>query len=203
MKKTNRVFGIFGNVYAMVIAAMMVAISVTGKVYAINIGLELRISYENLPVILSGIIMGPVVGFAVGVCADLCGCLAMGYAVNPIITLGMASLGVTSGMVSMLFRNRFSPVALVVADVSSHIIGSIIIKTIGLAVYYGAENGFFVLMGQRALTCIPVVIFEIIIFEALLTNKYTQREINKMLAGGKKKRPVTADREGDGKIDVQ
>ena len=42
----------------MVIAAMMVAISVTGKVYAINIGLELRISYENLPVILSGIIMG-------------------------------------------------------------------------------------------------------------------------------------------------
>ena len=130
MKKTNKTLGIFGNLYAMVFAALLVAISVTGKVYAINIGTELRISYENLPVILSGIMMGPAVGIVVGVCADLCGCLVMGYSVNPIITLGMASLGLTSGIISMFFKNRFSPVSLIVCDISAHIIGNIILKTI-------------------------------------------------------------------------
>ena len=201
MKKTNKTLGIFGNLYAMVFAALLVAISVTGKVYAINIGTELRISYENLPVILSGIMMGPAVGIVVGVCADLCGCLVMGYSVNPIITLGMASLGLTSGIISMFFKNRFSPVSLIVCDISAHIIGNIILKTIGLAVFFGAKNGFFALMGQRALTCIPMVIFELIVFIAILSNKFTQREINRMLAGGKKPKPAV--REGDDKIDVQ
>ena len=176
---------IFTNLHAMVFAAILVAISVTGKLFAINFGEVLRISYENLPIAMAGIIFGPFAGFVVGICADLCGCLAVGYTVNPIITLGAGAIGLVSGTVSVFAKNRFSPIWLVVSDVAGHIIGSIIIKTIGIAIYYGAENGFFALMLTRVGTYIPVVIFEIVIFVFLLTNKHIKRELIKLTQGKK------------------
>ena len=94
------------NVYVLVFSSILVAISVTGKMFAFNIGLDIRISYANLPTVRSGIIFGPLVGFAVGICSDLCGCLAVGYAVNPVITLGAGLIGLTSGTVSLLFMKK-------------------------------------------------------------------------------------------------
>lgn len=171
---------IFTNLHAMVFAAILVAISVTGKLFAINLGEMLRISYENLPIAMAGIIFGPFAGFVVGICADICGCLAVAYTINPIITLGAGAIGLVCGTISLFAKNRFSPVWLIVSDVAGHIVGSIIIKTIGIAIYYGAENGFWALMFTRVATYIPVVIFEIIIFVFLLTNKHINRELIKL-----------------------
>lgn len=179
---------IFSNLYAMVFAAILVAISVTGKMFAINIGEVLRISYENLPVAMAGIIFGPLAGFAVGVCSDICGCLAVGYSINPIISLGAGAIGLVCGTVSTFAKNRFSPVWLIISDVAGHIVGSIIIKTIGIAIYYGAENGFWALLFTRVGTYVPVVIFEIVIFVFLLTNKHIKKELLKLTQTKRKAR---------------
>ena len=181
--KENKLSGslrIFTNVHAMVFAAILVAISVTGKLFAINIGEALRISYESLPIVMSGIIFGPFAAFLVGICSDLCGCLAVGYAVNPIITLGAGAIGLVSGTVSLLAKNKFSPILLIISDVAGHIVGSIIIKTIGIYIYYGAEKGFWWLLYSRIGTYVPVVIFEIVIFLFLLTNKHIKKELGKL-----------------------
>ena len=179
---------IFSNLHAMVFAAILVAISVTGKMYAINLGESLRISYENLPVAMAGIIFGPIAGFVVGICSDLCGCLAVGYAINPIITLGAGAIGLVCGTISLFAKNRFSPVWLIISDVAGHIVGSIIIKTIGIAIYYGAENGFWALLLTRVGTYVPVVIFEIVIFLFLLTNKLIKKELLKLTQEKRKAR---------------
>ena len=171
---------IFTNVHAMVFAAILVAISVTGKMFAINLGELLRISYENLPIVMAGIIFGPFAGLAVGICSDLCGCLAVGYAINPIITLGAGAIGLVSGTLSLLAKNKFSPVNLIISDVAGHIIGSIIIKTIGIFLYYGAEQGFWWLLYSRIGTYVPVVVFEILVFLFLLTNKHIKKELLKL-----------------------
>ena len=171
---------IFTNIHAMVFAAILVAISVTGKMFAINIGELLRISYENLPIAMAGIIFGPFAGFIVGICSDLCGCLAVGYAINPIITLGAGAIGLVSGTLALLTKDRFSPIALILSDVAGHAAGSIVIKTIGIYVYYGAEQGFWWLLYSRIGTYVPVVVFELLVFLFLLTNKHIKKELSRL-----------------------
>ena len=87
------------HVRVLAIGAMLAAMSIVcGKVLAFNLGNVLRISFENLPILLGGMIFGPVWGAVIGVVADLVGCLLVGYAVNPVVTLGAAVIGTVGGL---------------------------------------------------------------------------------------------------------
>ncbi len=59
----------------------------------------IRISFENLTILMAGIMFGPLVGMTVGICADVIGCIIVGYAINPLVTLGAASIGLISGSI--------------------------------------------------------------------------------------------------------
>lgn len=133
---------IFGNIKVMVCAALLAAISIVlGKYLAVNPTIFIRISFENLPILMAGMFFSPVIGGVVGAAADLIGCFMVGYSINPIITLGAALIGVISGIVSKFaFKNRdgwrgtwriFIPV------MSAHAISSMCVKSIGMAIYYG------------------------------------------------------------------
>ncbi len=132
---------LFGNVRVLCAAALLVALSVVlGKYLGISTPI-FRLSLENLPILMAGIFFGPLVGGVVGVVADLIGCVVMTYTVNPLVTLGAALVGVVSGLVSFLFRRGDKPLAPLVVCLSvafAHITGSMIVKTIGLAMYAGA-----------------------------------------------------------------
>lgn len=115
--------------------AVLAAISIIlGKFLSIKIEPWGRLSFENLTVLLSGFAYGPVSGVLCGVVADLLGCLIYGYAINPIITLGAAAVGLMAG----LFGTRgVMPVPrLWMSVLLGHIIGSCIIKSIGIYVFY-------------------------------------------------------------------
>ena len=43
-----------------------------------------RFSIESVPILLSGMLFGPMAGGLVGFCADLVGCLFSGYGYNPL-----------------------------------------------------------------------------------------------------------------------
>lgn len=180
--KVNSSFRVFSSPYTLVFSALLVAMSVSGKIFAFNIGEALRISYENLPVVLSGIVFGPLAGLLVGVMSDLCGCLAVGYAVNPIITLGCGALGFVGGIIPMFSSSRFGKMTLILSDVSAHVIGSLAIKTLGISVYYGAEKGFFILLFSRFLNYVPIMILEILILLCLFSNKYIKKELGRFSA---------------------
>ena len=128
---------LFGNTRVMIISALFVAMSFTlGKFLQIPIGDSIRISLENLTILMAGIFFGPFVGGAVAVTADLVGCLLKGYAINPIITIGAASIGILSGMISTHLRNKNMTLNIALSIAVSHIIGSMIIKPIGLFQFY-------------------------------------------------------------------
>lgn len=176
----SNTLGIFKNVKVLVFASILVAISVTGKLFSFNIGEYIRLGYENLPVVFSGIAFGPILGFAIGIASDLCGCFAVGYSVNPIITLGMGAIGLVAGIMSTLFRYNLSFLSIIIADISAHIVGSIIITTIGLAVYYGAKNGIAMLFMERTVNYLIIMAFETIILSILLTNTQIKKELFKL-----------------------
>ena len=80
--------------------AMMVAISVIIGIFCksfLNFGAGLfRITFENVPIIMSGVISGPVAGGIVGLASDLVSYFLSGqyYPPNLVVTLGATMVGV-------------------------------------------------------------------------------------------------------------
>ena len=70
---------------------------VFARVLSISTGF-VRFNLGSLPTLLAAVLFGPVEGFAVGAVADMIGGTLSGYAINPLITLGAGSIGLTAGL---------------------------------------------------------------------------------------------------------
>jgi ECF transporter S component (folate family) len=174
--KTNRKIAVFGSLRVMVMCSVFVAISIVcGKYLAIRGGEVLRFSFENLPIILSGMAFGPLAGAAVGVVADLVGCLLVGYTVNPIVTLGGAMIGLLSGSAFYLLKKAPVWLSVSVSVALSHFVGSVVIKTFGLAKFYTLP--IIELALWRLLNYVIVGVIEGILIYALLKNKGFRRQL--------------------------
>ena len=162
--------------------SMLVAISIIlGKYLAISVGDVLRFSFENLPVIFAGIAFGPLAAVLVAVTADLIGCLLVAYAINPLVTIGAAAVGLCAGLVPKILKRFFTidQKWLVAATVAiSHLLGSVVIKTFGLAVFY--DMPIFVLMLWRLLNYTVVALGESVLINILLRRDGIRREIEKI-----------------------
>ena len=124
----------------LLLMSLFIALSIVfGKFLAFNVGEMIRISFENLPILFAGITLGPLAGAAVAVVADLLGCILVGYAINPIITVGAAIIGLLSGLVAQLTKNFPLPLRLTLSVLIAHLIGSVGVKTAGLAAFYGVS----------------------------------------------------------------
>ena len=120
-----------------ILAAMSMAL---GKFLQIPIGNSIRISFENLPIIFAGFVFGPLGGGAVAFVEDTVGGLIAFGEINPIITVGAVAVGVLSGLVSKMMSGReggrYSFLCCVISVTLSHVVGSMIIKSFGLYVFY-------------------------------------------------------------------
>lgn len=115
--------------------ALFAAISlVLGKYLQIPVGDSIRISFENLTIILAGYLYGPLCGALCGTVADIVGCILVGYSINPVITLGAATIGFLSGVFG---RHGIAKVPkLWLSVVAAHTVGSVVIKSAGLYLYF-------------------------------------------------------------------
>lgn len=138
-QKTAGKIKYFGSIRVMVVCALLIAMSIAfGKLLAFNIGSSIRISFENLPILMAGIFFGPLAGLAVGAGADIIGCLIVGYSINPFITLGAALVGLTAGLFQMMTSNDRKPMEIFGSVMTAHFIGSMIMKSVALYIYYEA-----------------------------------------------------------------
>ena len=139
MKKSK---GLFPNVKGLTLAAMLVAMSVVIGIFCknyLNFGGGLfRVTFENLPILLTGILFGPVVGGIVGVASDMVSYLLSNqiYPPNLIVTLGACLIGVISGLISHYVVKKRGVCQIIVSGALAHIVGSMIVKSIGLFTFY-------------------------------------------------------------------
>lgn len=142
--KKNHKSSIFSDPRGLTTAAMLTAISVVIGVFCknfLNFGYgQFRITFENLPILLSGILFGPVVGGVVGLSSDLVSYLlsSQNYPPNLIVTLGAFSIGFISGYVSHHIVKKPGTLQVIASAIPAHIVGSMIIKSIGLYQFYHA-----------------------------------------------------------------
>ncbi len=170
------------------ISAFLASLSIVlGKYLAINLGDTIRISYENLPLLFAGLYFGPITGMLVGIVADLLGCVLVGYSINPIITLGAAVIGLTAGLMGKLIKNSFLRTFLAVFF--AHAAGSILIKTVGLYLYF--KMPFWATFGMRSMTYLIIGVSEFLILFFLSRSKALTKETKKLI------------QKGDGRHDVQ
>ena len=123
---------------ASLLAAMSVVIGIFCKSF-LNFGDGLfRITFENMPIILSGILYGPVVDAVVGLVSDLTSYLLspQTYPLNLVVTVGACVIGLVSGLVSKYLLKKTDLKQIITATFASHLIGSVIIKSIGLFAFY-------------------------------------------------------------------
>ena len=83
---------------------------------------------------MAGIFFGCGAGALVGGLADIVGCLIMGYTINPIITLGSMAVGFVYKSLRSTVTDQKLKFA--ISIMTAHVIGSMIVKSIGLYVYY-------------------------------------------------------------------
>ncbi len=115
--------------------AVLAAVSIIlGKFLSIKIEPWGRLSFENLTILLGGFAYGPLAGALCGIVADLLGCVLYGYAINPIITLGAAAVGLMAGFFGT--RGVMPVPHLWLSVLLGHILGSCIIKSVGIYVFY-------------------------------------------------------------------
>jgi ECF transporter S component (folate family) len=121
-------------------AALLAALSAVIGIICKNLftfNIYYRLTFENAPIILAGLLYGPVVGAMVGICADAVSCLmSSNPALNPLISLGAATVGIISGLVPKLIR-RGVRLQTATAVILAHLIGQVGIKSIAKMIYFG------------------------------------------------------------------
>lgn len=165
---------LFGKIRVMIISALMVAMSIVlGKYLSISTPV-FRLSFENLPIIITGYFFGPIIGMFVAIAADLIGCLLKGYAIIPLVTVGAAFVGLISGIISKILPpisiNKIKiNIKLLIAVFGAHLIGSVILKTIGLLAFY--DKGYTLLAAERAVNYLIVGTLEYLLISLLIKNR--------------------------------
>lgn len=174
---------LFGNLRVLIISGLFIAMSIVfGKFLAIPIGNSLRLSFENLTVIMAGIFFGPFVGGAVGLGADIIGSILKGYDINPIICIGAASIGIMSGLVSMLLKEKNQTLNVFLSTAAAHVIGSMLIKSTGLYIKYHTP---LPVLSLRIPLYIAIGLLEFAIIIMLLKNKAFSSMLDKVCNDGK------------------
>ena len=126
------------------LAAMLTSMSVVIGIFCknyLNFGGGLfRITFENLPILLAGILLGPFYGVAVGAASDLLSYIfsAQIYPPNLLVTCGAMAVGLVSGTISRYLIKQRGYAQIIVSGAFAHLIGSMIVKPIGLYEFYGA-----------------------------------------------------------------
>ncbi len=134
------------STYSLTVCALLTAMSVVlARVLTLIPAETTRISLEALPIVLAGLLCGPIPGALVGFAADLIGCLFSPFGYNPIFCLPPILYGLLAGLVRRYVLEKSTLPRTALAFFPAAIIGSVLWQSMALALVYGgdAKQAFF------------------------------------------------------------
>lgn len=128
------------NTYALTVCALLTALSVVlARVLTIIPAETTRISLEAVPILLAGLLFGPVPGAAVGFAADFIGCLFSPFGYNPIFCLPPVLYGLWAGLLRRFVWQKPTVWRVALAVFPAALCGSVLWQSGALALVYGGE----------------------------------------------------------------
>lgn len=155
-------------IFCSLLAAMSV---ILGQYLSIKIGNSVRIGFGALPVVMAGMLYGTLAGMVVGAVGDIVGCLIFYGAGSlvPLITLGMMAEGAIAGLIA----RKMTPPRIVIGVMTGRIVGSALIKGLGLRLRY--QTPFTVLAGRVPIVLAEGVLTSILLVLLLCSNQAIQK----------------------------
>ena len=158
------------------VLALLIAMSIVfSRVLSISTGF-VRFNLGSLPVLLAGIVFGPGAGFAVGALADMIGGILAGYAINPLITLGAASIGLVGGWLWQTLHTLRLGRRLLLSVVAAHVVGSIVINSLALHIFYGYA---WSVLAARVPNALILTAVNTVLLRLLMENKAVMAAVKK------------------------
>lgn len=128
------------NTYALTVCALLTALSVILARLLTIIPSEIsRFSLEAVPILLAGLLFGPVPGAAVGFAADFIGCLFSPFGYNPIFCLPPILYGLWAGLLRSYAWTKPTVWRVALAVFPAALCGSVLWQSAALALVYGGE----------------------------------------------------------------
>lgn len=128
------------STYSLTVCALLTAMSVVlARVLTLIPAETTRISLEALPIVLAGLLCGPIPGALVGFAADLIGCLFSPFGYNPIFCLPPILYGLLAGLVRRYVLEKSTLPRTVLAFFPAALLGSVLWQSMALALVYGGE----------------------------------------------------------------
>lgn len=134
------------STYSLTVCALLTAMSmVLARVLTLIPAETTRISLEALPIVLAGLLCGPIPGALVGFAADLIGCLFSPFGYNPIFCLPPILYGLLAGLVRRYVLEKSTLPRTALAFFPAALLGSVLWQSMALALVYGgdAKQAFF------------------------------------------------------------
>ena len=158
------------------VLALLIAMSIVfSRVLSISTGF-VRFNLGSLPVLLAGIVFGPGAGFAVGALADIIGGILAGYAINPLIALGAASIGLVGGWLWQTLHILRLGQRLLLSVVAAHVVGSIVINSLALHIFYGYA---WSVLAARVPNALILTAVNTVLLRLLMENKAVMAAVKK------------------------
>ena len=147
------------DIHVLTAAAVLTALSVVltrfASVMALG-GQSIRIGIGAIPLLIAGLLLGPVAGGLAGIAADLIGVMInlMGASFHPGFTLTSMLTGMIPGLVMIAFKNKLEAKTVVFAWLAVTLICSVALQTLWLSQMQG--NPYWTVLLTR-MTLLPFV----------------------------------------------
>ena len=135
----------------LVILALLAAIDVVLARFIIPMpNPTMRFSIEAVPIVVAGFLFGPLSGAAVGLVADVVGCLFSGYGYNPLFSVPPIMIGLCAGFLRPILYTRVSFLRILAAFFPAVVLGSMLWQSYWLSFFYGTRT-FLGFLGMRTI----------------------------------------------------
>ncbi|MBR7110379.1 MAG: folate family ECF transporter S component [Clostridia bacterium] len=176
------------NTFRLCTVALLSALSIVSNAFAINLTPDISLSFTYLVSFVSGVFLGPIDGFLVGIIGDVIGCIiAPKGPYAPTVTLSTGLLGVLPWVMFKAFRKFPYVVKVIASYIACFLICSVLINSTTWYIMYSSKTPYLTYLVTRnsvqllivAINCaITCVIFKPIksVFERFGFAKDTKKE---------------------------
>ena len=109
----------------------------------------MRFSIEAVPIIVAGLLFGPLAGGCVGLVGDAVGTLFSGYGYNPLFAVPPVLIGRCAGLMRPLLYRKVSFLRILATFLPAVVVGSVLWQSYWLSFFYGTHS-FVWFLGSRA-----------------------------------------------------
>lgn len=110
----------------------------------------LRMSIGNMPIVLAGILFGPVGGALAGFAADIIGASLQGFGINPLLIPTPILMGLIPGLLRPILRQNATYFKFLLVAILPYLVGSIGYQSYILYKMYGGTYPLGFIYGWRA-----------------------------------------------------